>query len=94
MQQIYSDLNEAETILPLDYVNLTNISQVPAKYTGVSMEEYNRVFGYYMNQRISGRIVKASKSQGCIACRQPCIRSQYHNNMGKCGRPMPVMLLV
>lgn len=71
MQQIYSDLTSAETFLPLDYVDLTNISQVPAKYAGVSMEEYNRVFGYFMNQRISGRIVKAIRAKAALLAASP-----------------------
>jgi hypothetical protein len=71
MQQIYSDLNAAEALLPLDLVDLTNISQVPAKYAGVSMEEYNRVFGYFMNQRISGRIVKAIRAKAALLAASP-----------------------
>jgi hypothetical protein len=63
MQLIYSDLTAAEALLPLDLVNLTSISQVPAKYAGVSIEDYNRVFGYFHNQRISGRIVKAIRAK-------------------------------
>jgi hypothetical protein len=71
MQQIYSDLNEAEALLPLDLVDLTNISQVPAKYTNVTMEEYNRVFGYLMNQRISGRIIKAIRAKAALLAASP-----------------------
>jgi hypothetical protein len=63
MQLIYSDLTAAEALLPLDLVNLTSISQVPATYAGVSIEDYNRVFGYFHNQRISGRIVKAIRAK-------------------------------
>lgn len=71
MQQIYSDLNQAETFLPLDYVDLTSIAQVPAKYAGVTMEEYNRVFGYFMNQRISARIVKAIRAKAALLAASP-----------------------
>ncbi|HLN21080.1 MAG TPA: RagB/SusD family nutrient uptake outer membrane protein [Bacteroidales bacterium] len=71
MQQIYSDLAAAEALLPLDYVNLTSISQVPAKYAGVSMEDYNRVFGNFMNQRISGRIVKAIRAKAALLAASP-----------------------
>jgi starch-binding outer membrane protein, SusD/RagB family len=71
MQLIYNDLNAAEALLPLDLVNLTNISQVPAKYAGVSMEDYNRVFGYFMNQRISGRIVKAIRAKVALLAASP-----------------------
>jgi starch-binding outer membrane protein, SusD/RagB family len=71
MQQIYRDLNSAETYLPLDFVDLTNISQVPAKYLGVSMEDYNRVFGSYMNQRISGRVVKAIRAKVALLAASP-----------------------
>jgi len=71
MQQIYKDLTAAETNLPLDYVDLTNISQVPAKYVGTSMEDYNRVFGAWMNQRMSARIVKAIRAQVALLAASP-----------------------
>lgn len=75
MQQIYSDLNSAETYLPLDYVDLTNISQVPAKYAGVSMEDYNRMFGSWMNQRISARVLKAIRAQVALLAASPAFAS-------------------
>ena len=71
MQQIYSDLDAAEALLPLDLKNITNISEVPAKYAGVSMEDYNRVFGNFMIQRISGRIVKAIRAKVALLAASP-----------------------
>lgn len=71
MRQIYSDLNKAEAILPFDFGDVINNSQVPAKYAGVSMEDYNRVFGDFMNQRISGRIVKAIRTKVALLAASP-----------------------
>lgn len=71
MQLIYKDLSRAEAYLPLDYVDLTNISQVPAKYVGTSMEDYNRVFGAWMNQRVSARAVKAIRAQVALLAASP-----------------------
>lgn len=71
LQLIYKDLSRAETYLPLDYVDLTNISQVPAKYVGTSMEDYNRVFGAWENQRISARAVKAIRAQVGLLAASP-----------------------
>ena len=68
---IYKDLNRAESYLPLDYVDLTSISQVPAKYLGTSMEDYNRVFGAWETQRISARAVKAIKAQVALLAASP-----------------------
>ena len=71
MQLIYKDLSRAETYLPLDYVDLTNISQVPSKYLGTSMEDYNRVFGAWETQRISARAVKAIRAQVALLAASP-----------------------
>ena len=61
VQQIYTDLAESEKYLPLDYVNIT-AGQLPAKYSSMSFADYNRVFGTFNRQRISGRILKAIKA--------------------------------
>lgn len=71
MQQIYNDLNAAEQYLPLDYADIENASQLPARYSDVSVEEYNRVFGDVNRQRISGRIVKAIRAKAALLAASP-----------------------
>jgi len=66
MQQIYSDLNKSEEYLPLDYTDLTDVSQLPVRYNDVSVEEYNRVFGSVNVQRLSGRIVKGIRAKAAL----------------------------
>lgn len=73
MQQIFDDVKMAEELLPLDYVNIANDSQVPAKYAsmGVKNDAYNRVFGAPVWCRMSGRIAKAIRAQAALLAASP-----------------------
>lgn len=75
MQQIYSDLKQAEELLPLDYNDITDISQVPQKYrTGGevnNVDNYNRVFGQYAKLRMTARIAKGIKAQAALLAASP-----------------------
>jgi hypothetical protein len=71
MQQIYSDLIEADKYLPLDYVDLESSSELPGRYIDFSVEEYNRVFGDPNRQRISGRIAKAVRIKAALLAASP-----------------------
>lgn len=73
VQQIYTDLTESEKYLPLDYVNVT---QVPAKYAGMAVADYNRVFGTFNRQRMSGRILKAIKARTALLVASPAYNPQ------------------
>lgn len=71
LKQIYSDLDKAEELLPLDYRDITNASQIPAKYAGVNTETYNRVFGKFFNLRMTGRISKAIRAKVAFLAASP-----------------------
>jgi hypothetical protein len=71
MQQIYSDLTEAEKYLPLDYLDLESSTDLPARYKDFPVEEYNRVFGDVNRQRISGRIVNAIRAKAALLAASP-----------------------
>lgn len=71
LKQIYSDLDKAEELLPLDYDQATSASQVPAKYAGVSPETYNRVFGAIFKQLITRRIAKAIRAKVGLLAASP-----------------------
>jgi hypothetical protein len=71
MQQIYSDLNEADKYLPLDYGDSDNSSDLPDQYKDFSVEEYNRIFGDISRQRISGRILKAIRAKAALLAASP-----------------------
>lgn len=73
VQQIYTDLTESEKYLPLDYVNVT---QVPSKYAGMAAADYNRVFGTFNRQRMSGRILKAIKARTALLVASPAYNPQ------------------
>lgn len=74
LDQIYSDLDEAAKLLPLDYNDLTDDNDVPAKYKEIGVKtagDYNRVFGSIMRGRISGRIAEAIRSQVSLLAASP-----------------------
>lgn len=66
VQQIFSDLNKAEEFLPLDYIDVADKSELPARYQIYSVEVYNRVFGEIYKLRVSGRIAKAMKAKTAL----------------------------
>jgi hypothetical protein len=82
INQIYADLTEAEKYLPLDYLyqDITNASQLPAKYTGAALGDYNRVFGRFNRQRVSGRIVKAIRAKTALLAASPAFNPQAMNS--------------
>ncbi|RXK61571.1 RagB/SusD family nutrient uptake outer membrane protein [Lacibacter luteus] len=75
VQQIYTDLTEAEKYLPLDYTNIA-AGQLPAKYSTMAVADYNRVFGTFNRQRMSGRILKAVKARTALLAASPAFNPQ------------------
>lgn len=71
VNQIYSDLAKAEELLPLDYNDISSASQVPAKYAGVKVENYNRVFGRLFRLRMTARIAKAIRTKTALLAASP-----------------------
>ncbi|TDO24615.1 RagB/SusD family nutrient uptake outer membrane protein [Pedobacter duraquae] len=71
IKQIYSDLDKAEQLLPLDYVDISGTSQIPAKYNGIKVETFNRVFGKFFNGRVTGRIAKAIRAKTAFMAASP-----------------------
>jgi starch-binding outer membrane protein, SusD/RagB family len=75
MTQIYKDLEEAEKYLPLDY-NDIGAAQLPTKYAGMAVADYNRVFGNFSRQRMSARIVKAIRAKAALLAASPAFNAQ------------------
>jgi hypothetical protein len=71
VKQIYSDLDKAEQLLPVDYMDISNATQIPAKYAGIKIETYNRVFGKFFNERMTGRIAKAIRAKVGLVAASP-----------------------
>jgi starch-binding outer membrane protein, SusD/RagB family len=80
MQQIYADLAEADKYLPIDYqfYDIKDRALILEKYrsTSISLGEYNRVFGRYARQRISGRILKAIRAKAALLAASPAFNPQ------------------
>jgi hypothetical protein len=71
VQQIYKDLAEADKYLPLEYNDVVDNSQVPAKYAGINYVDYNRVFGKFNRQRMTGNIVKGIRAKTALLAASP-----------------------
>jgi hypothetical protein len=71
IQQIYKDLTEAEKYLPLNYLDIASTAQIPAKYAGVDLADYNLVFGNFNKQRISANIVKGIRARVALMAASP-----------------------
>lgn len=74
LDQIYSDLDEAAKLLPLDYNDLTDDNAIPSKYKEIGVtvaSDYNRVFGSLMRGRVSGRIAEAIRAQVSLLAASP-----------------------
>ncbi|WP_345331236.1 RagB/SusD family nutrient uptake outer membrane protein [Mucilaginibacter defluvii] len=71
MKQVYADLEQAEELLPLDYRDISSPSDIPAKYSGVATEIYNRVFGRLFSQRFTARIAKAIRAKAALMAASP-----------------------
>lgn len=71
MQQIYDDVKSARELLVLDYGDVSDVSQLPGKYSAVSVTDYNRVFGDNGKQRMSGRIAMAIKAKAALLAASP-----------------------
>ncbi|PUV23950.1 RagB/SusD family nutrient uptake outer membrane protein [Sphingobacterium athyrii] len=72
MQQLYDDIKKAEDLLPMDYENISNDSQVPAKYAGsINFNDYNRVFGSTFKLRMTKRIAQAIRARAALLAASP-----------------------
>lgn len=77
MQQIYSDVNKALELLPLDYSNVSSTASIPQKYLDLNatVDGYNRAFGDDSKLLMSGRIAKAIKAQAALLAASPAFSS-------------------
>lgn len=68
MQQIYSDVDMAMQLLPLDF---EEASTLPSGYEDYALDEYNRVFGFYARQRMTSRIAQVVRAQAALLAASP-----------------------
>ncbi len=86
MKQIYSDLDKAEALLPLDYENIGNVSLIPAKYGTVSVEQYNRAFGIVFRGLLTSTYCQGHPFESRFAGSQSCFCCGYYHYLGRCGQ--------
>lgn len=70
LSQIYSDVAKAKELLPLDF---EEASTLPAGFD--NLNDYNRVFGDYARQRMSGRIALFVKAKAALLAASPAFNS-------------------
>lgn len=72
VKQVNADYDKALEYFTMDdYQDLSDPSQLPKGYEGMSVTNYNEVFGIRANQRICGRIVKALKARLALLAASP-----------------------
>ena len=71
LQAIYDDCDRALELLPTNYKDIKNASEIPSKYQGANVGQYNRVFGANFQLRMSGAIVEAFRSKAALLAASP-----------------------
>ena len=77
VKQIYSDLDNAELNLPVEYNDISTNAQIPDRfkqYTG-SFDTYNRVMGQYGRQLFNGLIAKVIRSRTALLAASPAFQN-------------------
>ncbi|NII29308.1 RagB/SusD family nutrient uptake outer membrane protein [Pseudoflavitalea sp. X16] len=75
MKQLYSDLDQAEALLPLDFENIPSAAEIPAKFGTMTKEQYDRALGVTFRGLLSGRIAKAIRSKAALLAASPAFSS-------------------
>ena len=78
VKQCFADCDSAMALLPLDYVDVSDNSEIPAKYQALGAEKtgYNLVFGVRSKGLLSGKIAEAIKAQIALLAASPAFRDQ------------------
>nr|WP_203558591.1 RagB/SusD family nutrient uptake outer membrane protein [Bacteroides sp. 51] len=76
LEQMYGDFDRAEELLPLDFTDISSEAEIPARYEGVTVGDYNRVFGAYSRQRIARRIIEGLRTRATLLEASPAFNTQ------------------
>jgi len=74
LTQIYNDMDSAFVRLPLDYVDVSALSSIPARYASLGLTSttpYNSCMGVKFKGLLSGRIVNAYRSKMALLAASP-----------------------
>lgn len=79
--QIYSDLDNAIGLLPLDYVDVANTNSIPARYNtqGITIATFNRAMGARFLGLVSGRVAMAIRAQTALLAASPAFATGSAN---------------
>ena len=77
VNQIFADCNAAIALLPADYKEITDDSDIPEKYQkmGAILSNYNAVFGAKSKNLISAKVALAVKAQTALLAASPAYRA-------------------
>jgi hypothetical protein len=78
---INADFDMAASLLPMDYLNVTNASQMLPAFSTVNVTDYNTVFGQVSNQRITKRIVLGFKARVALLAASPAFNTSNDANL-------------
>lgn len=78
VKQIFNDCDSAVALLPADYADISNASDIPAKYgtLGAEISGFNLVFGEKSKNLMSAKIAEAVKAQAALLAASPAFREQ------------------
>ena len=73
VNQIYADCDSAMALLPMQYGDITNDSEVPERYAWLAptASQYTRVFGSKFGGRMVGKIVLAYRARTALLAASP-----------------------
>ena len=76
LQQIYSDLDEADKRLPMEYNNISSTSDIPERFRTITTDPdlYNRAMGNDARQLANGLIAKAIRSKVALLAASPAFQ--------------------
>jgi hypothetical protein len=95
LDAMYTDMNAALQLLPLDYGDLTSNAGIPAKYVAIGItnySDYNRVFGNIVRGRLTGRILEAIRSQASLLAASPAFKDGNNVTWAKAADDAAVVL--
>ena len=78
IKQIFDDCDVAIKLLPMEYKEYTNASDIPEKYQelGAILAHYNAVFGVKSKNLISAKVAQAIKAQAALLAASPAFRDK------------------
>lgn len=73
IQQIYSDVEKAIALLPLDYEDIGSEAGIPDEYLNMeaNVNDYNRVLGKANRLRMTGRVAMAIRARAALLAASP-----------------------